>query len=1391
MYYLREKMQLQQASLEIDPDNCLHPFPLTDVQQAYWLGRKVTFEGGNVGNHGYIEVDALDLDLERFTTAIQRLIDTHDMLRAIVLPDGQQQVLEHVPPFQLQVEDLRGWDEQAREDHLEHIRQTMDHQVFSGEQWPTFALLISLLDEQRARIHLSIETLFVDGWSVIMLVQEFVHLYYDPHFSPARPELSFRDYVLAQEALHDSELYQCDQEYWSRRLPSLPPAPELPLTSHASSLLTPHFVHRAGRLDKISWQRLKERAALLGVTPTDMLLTAFAEVIAAWSKSSRFTINVSTFERPPCHSQIQRVMGDFTSLTLLEADYSVSETFEKRVQRLHAQFRADQEHSFYSGIRVLRDLARKQGGAGKALMPVVFTSLLLDDIAVKGPKPWQNVVYCVSQTPQVWLDLQVVEVEGELLSHWQSVDAVFPEGLVDALFDAYCSLLQRLATVEESWSEVVRQSFLRQDMEQRELANATDAPVSDRLLHSFFLDQVAQRPDQPAIISPARTLTYREVYNASLQLAHQLRQSGVRPGQLVAIVMEKGWEQVAGVLGILQSGAAYLPIDAHLPQQRLHYLLAHGNVQIALTQSWVESELHWPEGLMRICVDHLDLHTPDLPPLDPAQTADDLAYVIYTSGSTGLPKGVMIDHRGAVNTILDINQRFGVNCNDRVLALSALNFDLSVYDIFGLLAAGGTIVVPEEGSIRNPDSWLKLIVQEQVTIWNSVPALFQMLVEYAQAQPESIEPSCLRLALLSGDWVPVSLPDQARSLIPDLNIVSLGGATEASIWSILYPITTVDPSWKSIPYGKPMCNQRFFVLNEALEPYPVWVPGQLYIGGVGLARGYWRDEQKTQASFISHPLTGERLYRTGDLGRYLPDGNIEFLGREDLQVKVLGHRIELGEIEETLLQHPAVRMAVVAAVTEQEHGEKRLVAYVVPRQESSEALKTLEESSEKAYASSLQAAVSDDERYKAVRKLEMQFGQASLRNDADKVEVALPEAPRGPHIERKYRERVSYRSFIQEPVPLSQLSDFLSSLCSRELAGLPKYLYPSASSLYPVQTYMYIKPGRVEGLAAGIYYYNPRTHRLMLISADVVLSQDVHGSVNQPIFEQSAFSLFLIGDLATLSEQYGELARDFCLLEAGYMSQLLALSAPEQHIGLCSIGGLDFASIRPFFQLPESSVLLHSLLCGRIDPLSSNGWSFLPTTQAIPEAISATIPAPTKAVTDTMLRAFLKEKLPEYMVPTAIMLLATLPLTDNGKVDRKHLPLPDISAHEERKAYVAPQSNIEQTIAAVWQELLPSKKIGIHDNFFELGGNSLLMVRAYNKLRQLAAKEISMVEMFFQYPTIHSLSEFLLQEQSTLLAAKGDTEQREVGRENRKDAMLQRRRARLRSRRSERIEDDI
>lgn len=962
--------------LRVQPEARYEKFPLTDVQQAYLIGRNDAFEMGNVSTHSYDELEVDHIDPAKFQTAWNLLIARHDMLRAVVTEDGMQQVLEHVPVYHVPVLDLRCKSDEEVEQALLAVRGQMSHQMLDTSRWPVFDLRLTLLDGGRARIHLSSDALIFDAWSYVILLKELSQLHQDPSAQLPELGLTFRDYVLTEASLKETEAYKRSWAYWKERVPHLPPAPELPMAKSPSALQNPTFSRLHDSLPADQWTRLKSKATRMGLTASGVLLAAYAEVLAAWSKNPDFCLNLTFLNRLQIHPQVHDVVGEFTSLTLLEVNRSGREqaSFIERARQTQQTLWNDLEHNHVSGVQVLRELARVQGGSTRALMPVVFTSALTLPIPDRDTTGFDlKPLYSITQTSQVWLDCGVWEDEKVMYCNWDVVRELFPEGMLEDMFAAYFELLRRLADEDDIWHEanVIR---LRQVMNPlgEALVEASEDGRSEVelepnvLMHSLFERQAAADPRRIAIVDTRCKLTYGELDRLTTKLAHHLRTLGAKPNDLVAVVMEKGWEQAAGTLAVLKSGAAYLPIDPEWPQERIDYLLDFAEVDICLTQSWITANVLGKSGhVHRIDVDLFDAEfgekergasvesegaaryaeseepsesvqsarfagsndTAEWQPLQAVQQPDDLAYVIFTSGSTGLPKGVMIDHRGAVNTLLDMNERFRVTERDKVLALSALSFDLSVYDIFGTLAAGGTIVFPEAADRKDPAHWMELLQRERVTIWNSVPALMSMLVEYCMSEGERL-PDDLRLVLMSGDWIPIKLPDQIRGLKPDVELVSLGGATEASIWSILYPIGEVNPQWTSIPYGKPMKRQGVHVLNAALEPCPVWVPGQLYISGVGLAKGYFRDEDKTNASFIRHPRTGERLYRTGDLGRYLPDGNIEFLGREDFQVKVQGYRIELGEIESAIVQHAHVRDAV-AVVASGPDGKQRIAAYVV------------------------------------------------------------------------------------------------------------------------------------------------------------------------------------------------------------------------------------------------------------------------------------------------------------------------------------------------------------------------------------------------------------------------------------------------------------------------------
>ena len=456
-------------------------------------------------------------------------------------------------------------------------------------------------------------------------------------------------------------------------------------------------------------------------------------------------------------------------------------------------------------------------------------------------------------------------------------------------------MLHTLAVHPEIMQEKTASLVTAEISEKRRQANETAAEFEEKTLDGLFLEAADKFPDKEALVTCSRRMTYREIKEEAFYISGQLKSMGIKKEETVAVFMEKGWEQVVAVYGILFAGAAYLPIDIHNPRERVEKILRDSGTRIILVQNQAdEQDTEWMHEWDCIPVSGLKGNSEYKAQ---ENKVGDLAYVIYTSGTTGMPKGVMITHHNAVNTILDINARYQITEQDTAFGISNLHFDLSVYDVFGVLGAGGKLVLPDPEYGKDPAHWIHWLNHENITVWNSVPAFVEMLAEYEEYQRQVTSQS-LRLIMMSGDWVPVSLPGRIRNLFQNVEIVALGGATEGSIWSNHFEIPEVVPEdWKSIPYGKPLANQKYYILDQNMEDCPDWVPGTLYIAGDGVAQGYLNDKEKTEEKFVVLDRNGERLYCTGDMGRYWNDGNIEFLGRLDNQVKINGYRVELGEIE--------------------------------------------------------------------------------------------------------------------------------------------------------------------------------------------------------------------------------------------------------------------------------------------------------------------------------------------------------------------------------------------------------------------------------------------------------------------------------------------------------------
>ncbi|MYS53726.1 AMP-binding protein, partial [Streptomyces sp. SID6013] len=561
--------------------------------------------------------------------------------------------------------------------------------------------------------------------------------------------------------------------HWGARLAELPPPPALPFERDPATLDAPVFTRRRTSLPADDWQAVKRDAARHGLTPSTVLLALYAEVLAAWSGTDALTVTLTLFNRRDVHPHIHRVLGDFTSLSLAGHRREGASWLAAAValQRRQAE---DLDHADVPVDWLLREFGRRTGTVDAAA-PVVFTSAVgVADATLAGPGAGLPAkVWGISQSPQVCLDNQVTEESGNLVVTWDAVEELFPEGVLDAMFGAYERLLRYAAAGD--W-EAPLPDLLPASQHERRAAAAREAalePVAPRPLHEGFFSHATATPDRTALVTTGGAeVTYAALADQALRTAAALGGAGVRPGDLVAVTLPKGPEQIAAVLGVLAAGAAYVPLSLEQPAARLERVRATAAFRVVVGD-WPE-----PAACRLLPFEDTQRHEPLPAPRETSPGA--LAYVIFTSGSTGEPKGVETTHAAAWNTIADINARHGVTRDDRVFALSALDFDLSVYDVFGLLAAGGSLLLPTEDQRREPARWPGLVDRYGVTVWNTVPALLDLLLDADEHRaPERGGIAGLRTALVSGDWIGLDLPARlrARTVRPCV-FVAMGGATE-------------------------------------------------------------------------------------------------------------------------------------------------------------------------------------------------------------------------------------------------------------------------------------------------------------------------------------------------------------------------------------------------------------------------------------------------------------------------------------------------------------------------------------------------------------------------------------------------------------------------------------
>lgn len=1310
-------------------------FPLTDVQYAYWLGRGANLPLCGVSTHMFMEYAPEGLDPVQLESALNQVISRHGMLRVVITEDGQQHILPKAPHLLLNVVDCRQMSEKDAQDQLEALRNELSHQVIPLGQWPLFDIRLCLLPEGGQRLFLSLDALSMDAAGLYAFLNDWARAYAGASLAP-ETDLSFRDYVLAEKQRQESAEFRRHEQYWENRLDSLPDAPHLPYTRALTDFGTSRFERRRFILSSELWSGFQAHAKKHGMSASSALLTAYCCVLAKWSSTQDFCVNVTLFNRANIHPDVETLIGDFTSLILLETHLEGDISFMDSGARVQRQLHDDLDHNLISGVEVIRRLnVHSQRAPGQTSMPIVFTSAIgLTGRGAQVPELFGPQINGLTQTPQATLDNQVFEEGGRLIVNWDSVQDAFLPDVLDHMFDAYEKLVTRLATKGQAW--VGRTGAVLSPPELPDMAQTQDQSPVARVLHEGVLKWAHKTPKKAAVIAPDRVLTYDELMSEALAVTAWLDAQGVGVGDRVAIIMHKGWAQSVAVLGVLLCGAAYVPISASQPDIRIATTLNEADPKALLVaQSDQERCKDWS------C---------SLPCVDPKQCAPvsqarrntliencacvpaSLAYIIFTSGSTGKPKGVSITHRAAMTTIEAINERCELAHTDRIFGLSSLSFDLSVYDLFGAWDCGAALVLPDEKDCREPLVWAEMLDKYDVTIWNTVPALMRMFADHLEHTGDQ-GPGRLSHVLLSGDWIPLSLPDRIRALWPEARITGMGGATEAAIWSIAYDIDEVKPEWKSIPYGRPLPRQNVVVLDRDLRRCPVWVEGDIHISGAGLAEGYWRRPDLTERFFYRNSHSGERLYYTGDRGRYMPDGTIEFLGRSDHQVQVNGHRVELGEIETTLSAVEGVANLVANMAGDQTTGT-RVVAYVQPdnvkliSHSSGAEADDASRAAQSVHAEALELDFADGLIADETERLEFKTAGHQLWHADGTSEKIVFGSQSEEALTPLYWRRQSHRSFEAERVAPQQLETLLACLRAVKFDGVPlaKYRYGSAGSLYPVQCWISVRSGGLKEIRPGLYYYNPVENALVRAS-DQPLSDTVFDPGNRDVYAQSAFAILLVAKRAAIEPMYGAFWRDFCLLEAGSMVQLLQETAADVSLGLCQMGRVATQSLMSSCNLSPDDEVLTSLVGGNVaqDKIG------------VPSAFGQSAGAGWRDI-EHSLRLRAEESLPDYMRPVQYIPLTDIPLSTNGKVDRKALPEPQ----NFEKHRIAPRTLTEWRVAQVWQEILELEDVGVTDSFFETGASSITAVRLVGRLQDVFDIRIPVSELLAA-PTIEKVAELI------------------------------------------------
>jgi myxalamid-type nonribosomal peptide synthetase MxaA len=891
------------------------------------------------------------LDVKALTDALAAIISRHDILRTtfrLVSGQPQQQILDADPSWKLLLFDLQQLPPEARQAEINRRVTGQATQPFNLSTGPLLRLALLNVGEREHLLLVTFHHIVSDGWSLEVFCRELSALYTafeKGSHSPLPPlPIQYSDYAEWQH--RNLDIYRPQLEYWRNQLANIPPVLHLPTdrprTKHTSS--RPSYRHRFALSADLSAQ-LRALAQEHQATLFMVLLSAFKILLYRYTRQTDICVGTNIANRT--QTEVEGLIGFFANTLVMRADLSGNQTFLdllQQVRRVALEAYENQEIPFG---KVVEELQPERDLTLTPFFQVMFV-LQTRPVSLKLPGISTTFTEVDSGTAKFDLELEIIDEPVGLSGSIEFDTTLFEQETVARMVGNFQTLLT--AIVAEPESMVTALPLLPSAEKDRLLVtwNQTERAFKlDECFHQIFEKQVDQTPDAVAVSCDETLLTYRQLNSQANQLAHLLVEQGVGPEIVVALLAERSIEFLIMILAVLKAGGAYLPLDPRHPPHRHHQILAQSRFPLTLTSVEYKSSLDdalagVPATERPVILAVSKTLTQNRPGtnLQVRSTSQNLAYVIFTSGSTGRPKGAMVEQQGMLNHLWSKAEDLQLTSEDIIAQNAAQTFDISVWQFLAALLVGGQVRIFRDEVAFDPQRLFTAVAQYKITIFQVVPSLLKAIVQ-SMDSPNLPRPdlSRLRWVVPTGEALTTELARQWLTRYPGIPMMNAYGSTECSDDQCHHPVFEIQPGYllPTIPIGKAMANVQMYILDHLMAPVPVGVPGELYVGGIGVGRGYLHDPARTAATFLPDPfseLPGQRLYKTGDLGRYLPDGAIEFLGRVDFMVKIRGFRIELGEIEATLTYHPGIQEAVVLARSPQSgselSGEKCLVAYVVP-----------------------------------------------------------------------------------------------------------------------------------------------------------------------------------------------------------------------------------------------------------------------------------------------------------------------------------------------------------------------------------------------------------------------------------------------------------------------------